>query len=265
MQAKQPLQEGKENLEVALVQSELLWEDIETNLSNFEDMLWDADADVIILPEMFTTGFTNNSKEYGVTMDSTPVMWMHDLACRLGSLLMGTMIIRDGNNFYNRMLCAFPDGSIKFYDKRHLFSLVGENQFYTAGEKHLLFDYLGWKITPFVCYDLRFPVWIRGVEEVDLMIFSANWPQKRHRHWNLLLTARAIENQCYAAGVNRIGLDGGGVSHNGMSAVYDFWGNEMVSAGDSKGVFKTVLSKSKLDEHRMRFGFWRDRDKFTVQ
>lgn len=254
-----------DTLTIALVQSDLIWEDIEANLEQFDDSLWAADADVIILPEMFTTGFTNDAERLAVTMDSKPVMWMHDLACRLGSLLMGSMIIEECGKFYNRLICAFPDGNINTYDKRHLFSLMKEDEYYTAGNQQLIFEYKGWKIFPLICYDLRFPVWTRNVEMADLMIFVANWPEKRQKHWNLLLNARAVENQCYVAGVNRIGEDGGGVPHNGYSAVYDFWGNEIFSAKDLQGVFTTTLSKSSLVEHRERFGFWRDRDTFEIK
>lgn len=254
-----------EQLEVALVQSDLIWEDIEGNLSQFDDMLWDADADVIILPEMFTTGFSTRSEALATDMDGASVQWMHDLACRLGSLMMGSMIIREDGQYFNRLICAHPDGSLEYYDKRHLFSLVNEQNFFSAGSSHLIVDYNGWKIAPYICYDLRFPVWTRNVEQADLMVFVASWPEKRQKHWNLLLNARAVENQCYVAGVNRVGLDDAGITHNGMSAVYDYWGNEQLSAGDSQGVFKTKLSKAKLHEHRERFGFWRDSDKFIIQ
>ncbi|HZH68662.1 MAG TPA: amidohydrolase [Chitinophagales bacterium] len=254
-----------DNLEIAIVQSDLIWEDIEGNLSNFDQLLWDADADVIVLPEMFTTGFTNQSNQLAVPMDGAPVEWMHDLACRLGSLLMGSMIIEEGGHYYNRLICAFPDGSLQYYDKRHLFSLAHEDQYFTAGKEHLLIDYNGWKIFPLICYDLRFPVWSRNIELADLMVFVASWPEKRQSHWDVLLKARAIENQCYVAGVNRVGEDKDGIVYSGSSAVYDFWGNDLVLAGDLEGVFKTVLSKPKLQEHRDRFGFWRDRDKFTIQ
>ncbi len=253
-----------ETLKIALVQTNLVWEDIEQNLSDLDEMLWAADADVIVLPEMFTTGFSNDSEKLAVTMNSEPVQWMHDLACRLGSLLIGSMIIAEDGKYYNRLICAFPDGSMQHYDKRHLFSLMHEDEHYTAGQERLIVEYRGWKIFPLVCYDLRFPVWARNVEMAELMIFVANWPEKRQKHWNLLLNARAVENQCYVAGVNRIGEDGEGVPHNGMSAVYDFWGNELISAKDLRGVFTVELSKAKIEEHRERFGFWRDRDNFNI-
>lgn len=259
------IKRNMEHLKVALVQTNLIWEDIDANLSQLDDMLWAADADVIILPEMFTTGFSNNAEKLAVKMDSDPVMWMHDLACRLGSLLMGSMIIEENNQYYNRLICAFPDGSMQTYDKRHLFSLMQEQNYYTAGQERLIVEYKGWKIFPLICYDLRFPVWSRNVEMADMMIFVANWPEKRQKHWNLLLNARAVENQCYVVGVNRIGEDGGGVPHNGYSAVYDFWGNEQFSAKDLQGVFTITLSKSAIDQHRERFGFWRDRDTFEIK
>lgn len=254
-----------ETLKVALVQMDIVWEDITQNLNQLDEMLWDADADIIVLPEMFTTGFSNASEKLAVKMNSEPVQWMHDLACRLGSLLMGSMIIEEEGRYYNRLICAFPDGELKTYDKKHLFSLVRENEHYTAGNEKLVFDFKGWKIFPLICYDLRFPVWNRNVEMAELMIYVANWPEKRQHHWNLLLNARAVENQCYIAGVNRIGQDGNDIPHNGMSTVYDFWGNEVFSAKDLQGVFTVELSKAKIEEHRERFGFWRDRDNFEIK
>ena len=254
-----------ENLKISLVQSNLYWEGIDKNLQQFSELTNDVETDVLVLPEMFTTGFTNASEQLGVKMDSSPVKWMKDLSKKMDALVIGSMIIIENRMYFNRLIAAFPDGSIQTYDKRHLFSLVNENDFYAAGTEKLVINYKGWKISPLICYDLRFPAWCRNTELEEILIFIANWPEKRQKHWNLLLNARAIENQSYVVGVNRIGEDGNGIPHNGMSAVYDFWGNEMILAKDLQGVFTTEVSKIKLKEHRNRFGFWKDRDTFEIQ
>lgn len=254
-----------EKLKISLVQSDLYWEDIEKNLQHFTELTQDIETDVLVFPEMFTTGFTNASEQLAVQMDSLPIKWMQELSNKLDALLIGSMIIEENGHYYNRLLAAFPDGNLQTYDKRHLFSLVGENDFYAAGAEKLVINYKGWKISPLICYDLRFPAWCRNTEMEEIIIFIANWPEKRQKHWNLLLNARAIENQSYVVGVNRIGEDGSGIPHNGMSAVYDFWGNEIILANDLLGVFTTEVSKIKLKEHRERFGFWKDRDTFEIQ
>lgn len=254
-----------ENLRISLVQSNLYWEDIDKNLQQFSELTEDVQTDVLVLPEMFTTGFTNASEKMAVPMDSTPVEWMKDLSKKLDALVIGSMIIVEDEKYYNRLIAAFSDGSIQTYNKRHLFSLVNENDFYTAGTEKTIVHYKNWKISPLVCYDLRFPAWCRNTEMEEVLIFVANWPEKRQKHWNLLLNARAIENQSYVIGVNRIGEDGNGIPHNGMSAGYDFWGNEIVLAKDLQGVFTVELSKKNLKEHRERFGFWKDRDTFEIQ
>ncbi|MCO5248088.1 MAG: amidohydrolase [Chitinophagales bacterium] len=254
-----------DNISVALVQSDIIWEDIHQNLSNFDEMLWASDADIVILPEMFTTGFSNHSKELAVTMNSMPIQWMHDLAGRLGCLLIGSMIIKEKENYYNRLIVTLPDGTIQTYDKRHLFSLSNEGVFYQAGTERLIIDYNGWKIAPFICYDLRFPVWSRNTEEVDLMIYLANWPEKRIEHWNTLLKARAIENQCYVAGVNRIGLDGNQLYYNGQSAIYDFWGEQQIYTGDKQGLYVAKISQQELKNNRSHYSFLQDRDNFELK
>jgi len=254
-----------ENLKISLVQSHLYWEDIEKNLEHFTELTQDIKTDVLVFPEMFTTGFTNASDQLAVKMDSNPVKWMKDLSKKMDALVMGSMIIVENGNYFNRLLAAFPDGKLQTYDKRHLFSLVNENDFYTAGTEKIIIDYKGWKISPLICYDLRFPAWCRNTEMEDVIIFVANWPEKRQKHWNLLLNARAIENQSYVVGVNRIGEDANGIPYNGRSAVYDFWGNEMILANDLQGVFTIEISKNNLKEHRQRFGFWKDRDTFEIQ
>jgi omega-amidase len=254
------------DLHLCLVQNDLAWEDTPSNLSRFDDVLANVHpkTDVIILPEMFSTGFTNNAAALAVPMDSAPVRWMQNHASMLDALIIGSMIISESGKYFNRLLAVFPNGQVLHYDKRHLFSLMQEQDYYQAGSEQLIFEFRGWKLFPLICYDLRFPVWCRNTALADLMIFVANWPEKREEHWTTLLKARAIENQCYVAGVNRVGLDDKANNFNGQSAVYDFWGNIVASAGNLPGMIHTTLSKTELEAHRKRYTFWKDRDTFEL-
>ena len=256
-----------ENLSLSIVQNDLVWENISANLSSFDRLLSEIQVptDTVVLPEMFTTGFTNHAEAMAVEMNSAPVHWMLEKASLMNALICGSMIIKESGQYFNRLICAFPDGNLAHYDKRHLFSLMHENDFYTAGNQKLIIEFRGWKITPMICYDLRFPVWCRNTEMSDLIIFVANWPEKRNFHWTTLLKARAIENQCYLAGVNRIGLDNKGNPHRGESAVYDFWGKEMALAENLLTTKTVMLSKSALTQHRERFAFWKDSDTFNIE
>jgi len=255
------------SLQLCLVQSDLVWEDIPANLARFDAWLGQVppDTDVVILPEMFSTGFTNNAAAMAVPMDGAPVKWMLEHAQKLDALIIGSMIISVEGKYFNRLLAAFPDGRLLHYDKRHLFSLMQEQDHYQAGTEQLIFEFRDWKIFPLICYDLRFPVWCRNTELADLMIFVANWPEKREEHWITLLKARAIENQCYVAGVNRIGLDDKANNFNGQSAVYDFWGKTAASAGNLPSLCHVTLSKAEIEAHRKRYTFWKDRDTFELQ
>ena len=255
------------DLTITLLQNNLVWEDIDANLRSFDEQLagLPEGSDILILPEMFTTGFSNDAEKLAVTMESHPVRWMLSNSAKRNAMMIGSMIIREDGKSFNRLICAFPDGNLLTYDKCHLLSLMRENEHYKAGEKHLVFEFRGWKLFPLICYDLRFPVWCRNTEMADLMIFVANWPEKRHYHWTTLLKARAIENQCYVAGVNRIGEDNNGIPHNGETGAYDFWGKEMVSARNLQTAVTATLSKTALMEHRERFAFWKDRDTFEIK
>jgi omega-amidase len=255
------------DLQLCLVQNDLVWEDIPANLSHFDDLLANVlpKTDIIILPEMFSTGFTNNAAELAVSMEDVPVKWMQDHARKHDAMVIGSMIISESGKYYNRLLAVFPDGDLLHYDKRHLFSLMQEQDYYQAGAHQLIFEFRGWKLFPLICYDLRFPVWCRNTEMADLMIFVANWPEKRNFHWTALLKARAIENQCYVAGVNRVGLDDKDNNFIGHSGVYDFWGKTAVSAGHLSGLTHINLPKTELEAHRKRYTFWKDRDTFEIQ
>lgn len=252
-------------LKVSIVQYDQQWEDKPTNRIILERLLCNmtTPTDIIILPEMFDTGFTQNLT-MATTVNGPELQWMEDKAKQYNALIMGSLLIQEEGKFYNRMLAVYPDGHIHSYDKRHLFSLMHEDKDLSPGDGHKPFTYKGWTIQPYICYDLRFPAWCYHASKADLMVFVANWPQKRHYHWTTLLQARAIENQCYVAGVNRIGKDNLGNTYNGQSAVYDFWGNSLILAENLQTIMTVSLSKGNLENHRIDFPFWKDADNFTI-
>lgn len=252
-------------LSITIVQYDQIWEDVTANIGIIDTMLsaLHMTTNIIILPEMFTTGFTQNIN-MATTMEGKEVLWMKQKAALYQALIMGSLIVEDGGRYYNRLLAVYPDGSMTHYDKRHLFSLMHEDQDFTAGKFHTIITYKDWRIAPYICYDLRFPVWCRNTENADLMVFVANWPQKRHYHWTTLLKARAMENQCYVAGVNRIGMDNLYNEYNGQSAVYDFWGNSLILAENLQTLHTVTISKDRLMRHRADFPFWKDADNFNI-
>ncbi len=203
-------------MKIALIQSSLFWENPNANRNHFEEKInaIDEEVDLIVLPEMFSTGFTMNPSAVSETMQGETVLWLQSLAEAKNSAITGSLVIQENNNFYNRLLFVFPSGEIQFYDKRHLFTLAGEDKIYTSGKDKLIVEYKGWKICPLVCYDLRFPVFARNVEEYDVLIYVANWPESRITAWDALLKARAIENMSYTIGVNRVGKDNNNFEHN---------------------------------------------------
>ena len=256
-----------EFLNIAIVQSDLVWENSENNRKNFDKKIKEipAEIDLIIIPEMFTTGFTMNTKKVAETMDGITIAWMLQKAKEKDALVMGSIIIKENNKFYNRLIVTFPSGKLKYYDKRHLFSFAGEDKLFTAGNKKLIFKYKGFKICPLICYDLRFPVWARNTESYDILIYIANWPNARITAWDTLLKARAIENICYSIGINRVGLDGNNLVYNGHSAVYDFFGKALLSFNEKKESIKTIsLSKKEIEDTRKKFRFLDDMDKFEI-
>lgn len=254
-------------MKIALIQSDLIWENPKKNRLNFERQINAIidDVQLIVLPEMFTTGFSMNVKEFAETMDGESIVWMKELAQTKKVALTGSLIIKESNNYFNRLIFVFPTGEIEFYDKRHLFTLANEDQFYTKGKSRLVVDYLGFKICPLICYDLRFPVFSRNTEDFDVLIYVANWPEIRIQAWDILLKARAIENVCYTVGVNRVGLDANKYQHVGHSQVNDFLGNSVVSPQENEGVFIVKIYKSILLETRKKLAFLKDQDSFSVQ
>lgn len=258
-------------LKIALIQADLFWKEKTANLSMFEEKIWEIGqkVDLIILPEMFPTGFSMDAEELAEPMNLTVCKWMQQQAAQTGAVITGSAIIKENKHFFNRLLWVEPDGKIQFYDKRHLFRMAQEEEHFDAGNRLPIFHLKGWRILPQVCYDLRFPVWSRnthvnGHMAYDLVIYVASWPAPRVSAWDALLPARAIENLAYSIGVNRVGLDGNDVPYCGHSAVFDFKGTRLMDLGEeeSKGVI--TLDGDSLVEYRKKFPAWMDSDRFSI-
>lgn len=253
-------------MKIALVQSSLVWENPDVNRKYFENKIiaLTGKVELIVLPEMFTTGFTMKPKNVAEKMEGSTVNWLKRMAVAGQFAITGSVVIEEERMYYNRLFFVFPDGMFEYYDKRHLFTLAGEEKVYKAGNKKLIIEYLGYKICPLICYDLRFPVWARNTEAYDLLIYVANWPIVRARAWNVLLQARAIENMCYVIGVNRIGYDDNKHLYSGHSQVIDYLGEYLIPPTEQEEIFITTLEKSKMQETRSNLSFLQDRDVFTL-
>lgn len=258
-------------LTLSLIQSDLVWENKEENLLRFSEKIasLQGKTNVVILPEMFSTGFSMNPSSLAETMDGPSVTWMKDQSSKNRVILTGSLIIKENGSFFNRLLWVLPNGEIGYYNKRHLFSFAGENEEYSPGNKRLIASLNGWKINLQVCYDLRFPVWSRqqienGTPEYDLIIYVANWPERRSHAWKTLLCARAIENQCFCIGVNRIGADGNGIEHSGDSLVVGPLGEVLYHCSGKEDVFTITLERNELEEARRKFPFLKDADQFLI-
>jgi omega-amidase len=253
-------------MKIALVQTSLAWENPMENRSHLGQKIngFMEDVDLIVLPEMFSSGFTMNPKAVAETMAGETVLWLQHLAKAKNAAITGSLVIEENGNYYNRLIFVFPDGEMKTYDKRHLFSLAGEHQCYTAGKDKLIVEYKGFKICPLVCYDLRFPVFSRNTEDYDVLVYLANWPKIRTNAWDILLKARAVENMCYTIGVNRIGTDANNHEYIGHSQVVDFLGDYIMEPKETDGVFFIELDKERLLETRKKLAFLEDRDKFEI-
>jgi len=254
-------------LNVTIVQTDLRWHDAAANLEHFGRIIGslDSETDLVVLPEMFTTGFSMNAPELAEPSDGNSVRWMHEMASLTGAAVCGSLITTDGGRYYNRFVCAMPDGEQVAYDKRHLFRLADEHEHYTEGRELVTFTLKGFRVRPLVCYDLRFPVWSRSRDDYDVLVYVANWPNRRHHAWTTLLRARAIENLCYCVGVNRIGMDGNDLPYSGGSAIIDYLGHDLVDLGDSDATATAALDLDQLQRFRARFAFHEDADDFTLQ
>jgi predicted amidohydrolase len=258
---------GLADLDLALIQSELAWHDPLANRAHFQALFEQAcGADLVVLPEMFTSGFSMDSADLAEPEDGPSSQWLLAQAARLQAVITGSLIIQAADGSYrNRLLWARPDGTLAHYDKRHLFRMAGEHKHFSAGEEQVLLELKGWQVRPLICYDLRFPVWSRDPHDTDLLLYTANWPAARRQHWNRLLPARAIENLCYVAAVNRVGEDGKGHPYSGDSQVLDFQGDSLLNAEATAGVFRVRLSGAALAAYRERFPAYLDADGFGLK
>jgi predicted amidohydrolase len=269
-------------LSITTIQSHLHWQDKTANLKMFEEKInaINEKTEVVILPEMFSTGFVLQPETLAETMEGETVQWMKKMAARKKVIITGSVIIKEMSHtdhstptlYYNRLIWMLPNGQYGYYDKRHRFAFAGEDENYTAGSKRLIASVNGWKINLLVCYDLRFPVWSRQAQpaemgkelEYDVLIYVANWPEKRSNAWKTLLQARAIENQCYVAGVNRLGDDGNDIHYSGDSMIIDPLGEILYHKKNDEDTFTLTLDKTHLQNVREKFPFWRDSDQFSI-
>jgi omega-amidase len=264
-----------DDLRITLVQGDTRWHDPAGNRDHYGELIAGlrGQTDLVLLPETFTSGFSNDAIAQAETMDGPTVAWLRDQAQALDAAVCGSVQLRVGDGVFNRLLFATPDGALHHYDKRHLFRYGGEHERYAAGRDRLTLDWRGWRICPLVCYDLRFPVFSRnrfdverpGALDYDLLLYVANWPSARAYPWKTLLRARAIENLCYVAGLNRVGTDGNGLHYSGDSAVIDFLGHPVSECGEEVLVVTTTLQAAELAAHRQRFPAMLDGDRFDLR
>jgi predicted amidohydrolase len=252
-------------LKISLIQPELKWLEIDKNLEFYTREISISNADLIILPEMFDTGFVTNEHTVLKLERKKTFHWLKIMTAMYGKSIAGSLIVKTDNGYKNRFILMLPDGSYEFYDKRHLFALAGEDKVFSCGNERKIIDFKGWKIKPQICYDLRFPVWARNAENYHLLIYVANWPLSRINQWKTLLTARAIENQCYVVGVNTIGTDGNGFVYGGKSMVIDFKGEIIYEAPENQTITKELtFDFNALSKARTNFPFLKDKDKFKM-
>ncbi len=254
-------------LKLALIQPDIIWEDIDANIQALSVKLERiaADVDAVILPELFSTGFTMRSRELAESMDGKSISWMKSISDRYRCIIAGSLIIGDHDTYFNRFIWMEPGGRITTYDKRHLFSISGEDEHYTRGQSNTIMEINAFRIRPLICYDLRFPVWSRNTGVYDLLLYVANWPAVRRDVWISLLKARAIENQAFVIGVNRVGRDGMGIEYAGDSLVYNAKGHVIASLPVQEEGEKIVhLSLQELIDFRQKFPVWKDADRFEI-
>lgn len=255
-------------LRVSIVQADLHWEDAAANLDHFTELLASLASgatDLIVLPEMFTTGFSMNAAPLAEPLDGPTLHWMQQQAQVKKAAITGSFICEQDGHFYNRLLFVRPNGDVLYYDKKFLFTLAGEHKFYQPGTDLLRVEWRGWAIRPLICYDLRFPVWSRNTDHYDLLLYVANWPDTRRNAWISLLAARAIENQAYCIGVNRVGTDGKHHYYSGDTSVYDYSGRLLTQLTDQEAIVTLALDKTKQNAFRQKLDFLSDRESFTLQ
>lgn len=253
-------------MKVAILQTDLVWENPIYNRLTIESKVLSSDKkfDLLVLPEMFTSGFTMNPERVAETMQGETIQWLKSLAKQKKTAIIGSLVVEEEGNFYNRLVFVTPKGEIQHYNKHHLFTLAGEEKVYTKGTEKVIFEYKDWKICPQVCYDLRFPVFARNVEDYDLLVYVANWPKVRTQAWDALLKARAIENMSFVIGVNRVGKDANGHDYIGHSQVLDELGNELIAPFEESDLQVVSLNKKKMHETRTKLNFLNDKDEFEL-
>ncbi|MCF6359848.1 MAG: amidohydrolase [Cyclobacteriaceae bacterium] len=256
-----------QDLNIALIQFDIVWQNPEANRNLLETKIasFESNPDLIILPEMFTTGFTMNTTKYAEQTDGDTLAWMRKVATESSAVITGSIIVNEGENYFNRLLWVTPEGDFSYYDKRHLFRMAEEHKYFTQGNRQPIFDLNGWQIKPQICYDLRFPVWSRNRNlEYDILFYVANWPKARVSAWDSLLQARAIENLSYSIGVNRVGKDGTNKEYNGHTACYNFKGDLMNERLETEGITCFHLVKLDLENYRKSFPAYQDSDIFNI-
>jgi len=255
-----------QDLRISFVQLDTLWEDIEGNLAQLTDIVKEVpkESDLLVLPETFSTGFTMEPEKWAETMNGKAVNWMRTAAQEKDLIVAGSLVIKEDNAYFNRFVFVHPDGSVQYYNKRHLFSLAGEDEHYNKGDENIIVEVNGWKIRPQVCYDLRFPVWSKNTDNYDVLLYTANWPAKRIEHWRKLLMARAIENQSYVIGVNRVGTDGNQLEYNGNSMCVGPMGDVLTEVVDKQGLINMSLEYSPISSFRDFLSVLNDSDQFTI-
>lgn len=254
------------DLSVSIIQSKLQWETPSANLKMLAEKLdtLKNQTDIILLPEMFTTGFSMNAATLAEDMQGRTMEWLATQAAQCNAVIAGSFIVKENNHYYNRFVWMQASGEYEYYDKRHLFTLAKEDETYTAGTKKLILNYKGWKICPLICYDLRFPVWSRNAEGYDLLIYVANFPAKRAMAWKSLLVARAIENQVYTVGVNIVGKDGNGYYYSGDSSIIDYEGQLLFQKADEEAIFTKTLTYKNQANFRKSLHFLADQDRYNI-
>lgn len=256
-----------DKLHIRLLQADLVWENPHANCQHIKQLLESKPhpCDLIVLPEMFSTGFSMNPRGLAEEMDGPSMQWMAEQARNFEANVTGSLMIRSNGQHFNRLIWMKPDGSYLYYDKKHLFALAGEADYYQAGKKHLVVELKGWKVMPLICYDLRFPIWSRNKMDYDLLLYVANWPDRRKQHWKTLLAARAIENQVYTIGVNRCGTDANDLYYSGDTSLYDYSGELMGCIAHQEGLLDFKLDKTPQAEYRSKLPFLKDGDLFTLE
>ena len=258
------------SLTFTLIQTNLHWENPGANLEMLEQKIKSIPdkTEIVVLPEMFSTGFSMRAAELAETMDGNSIRWMQQIAASRKIILTGSLIIREGDHYYNRLIWMLPNGEAGWYDKRHLFSYGEEDRYYTPGRKRLVASVKGWKINLQICYDLRFPVWARQQQETDpeydVLLYTANWPERRIHAWKTLLQARAIENQSYVIGLNRVGMDGHNIYHSGESMILDPLGKTLYLGPDGEAIVTLTLNREPLEATRKQYPFLKDADNFMI-